>query len=218
MPHCECPVTWHEKTGLMYTKYLFILWYISPVLFKILQLCKFPLKCIGILLEYYFYQCGYLSLKSKNVLCAHGPYFLFPGQILNFEHWKVFKHPLHQFWTTVYHIAQNFDRVSDKFCWLAINLSKFSLLTFLLSVFPMKASIHQSFTRWSFLNAPFVKFCHIFPLSKFCTIRYNEAFYYLIVKNKNFKVLEILKITSMIFLRIIQWVIHTQNFFAKNWI
>ena len=83
---------WHEKTGLMYTKYtssyyrMYLHYCIRST--KSVNCIRFPMKscingenCAGI-------TCVYMKLfsfeiqKCGKILCAHKPYFLMPGHKL----------------------------------------------------------------------------------------------------------------------------------------
>ena len=82
-------MTEHEKTGLMYTKYvslyygtylLYCLTYLSSV-----NCIRFPMKCCingGNVIRLLFLSTKLLKFeiqKCGQILCAHKPYFLMPG-------------------------------------------------------------------------------------------------------------------------------------------
>ena len=68
--------------------HLFILWYIFPLLFKILKICKILYEMLHKWCEFYDYYCYLQSYfkfeiqKCGQILCAHKPYFLIQGHIL----------------------------------------------------------------------------------------------------------------------------------------
>ena len=81
-------VTWHEKTGLMYTKYISL--YDGTYLLCCLSsenCIRFPMKCCingGNVIRLLFLSAKLLKIEIQNygqILCAHKPYFLMPSHI-----------------------------------------------------------------------------------------------------------------------------------------
>ena len=84
-------VTEHEKTGLMYTKYISL--YYGTYLLYCLRYCssvnciRLPMKCcisgrIVIILPFSSAKLLKFEIqKCGQILCAHKPYFLMPGHI-----------------------------------------------------------------------------------------------------------------------------------------
>ena len=88
---CIIYVTWHEKTGLMYTKYTYphygVYLHYCIRFTKSVNFIRFPMNscingenCAGL-------PCVCMKLfnseiqKCGQILCAHKPYFLMPGHI-----------------------------------------------------------------------------------------------------------------------------------------
>ena len=88
---CKEYVTEHEKTRLMYTKYISL--YYGTYLLYCSRYCssvnciRFPMKCYmngGNVIRLLFLSVKLLKFeiqKCGQILCAHKPYFLMPGHI-----------------------------------------------------------------------------------------------------------------------------------------